>query len=84
MEGNREYIPQRYLFKLVKITNGIPQGSVLGPTLFLIPVKDMPEGFESYTIRLLDDDKLMRKINVFWTATTSKKIRLQHWSDTWL
>jgi hypothetical protein len=42
----------------VRVTSGIPQGSVLGPLLFLAHVNDMWRNIES-TIRLFAEDCIM-------------------------
>ena len=68
------------------VTSGIPQGSVLGPTLFIIYINDLPETVESMVHIFAGDTKIYRKI-----ATENDCVKLQkdldilqEWSSKWL
>ena len=45
------------------VSSGIPQGSVLGPTLFLIYINDLPEVVNSCIKLFADDTKLYMRAN---------------------
>ena len=72
--------------KATEVTSGVPQGTVLGPLLFLVYINDMPEIISS-TARLFGDDSL-----VYRTICTEEDQallqedldKLQKWERDWL
>ena len=69
-----------------KVTSGVPQGSVLGPIMFLIYVNDMPVGIDSYINMFADDTKIMRKVKTMEDCNKLQKDldKIYKWSKEWL
>lgn len=70
------------------VTSGIPQGSVLGPLLFVLYINDLPNVVHKDTFVYLfaDDTKVFRKIEsqADHNALQNDIDNLKRWSDTWL
>ena len=68
-----------------QVKSGIPQGSVLGPILFVIFINDMPGVVESFCQLFADDAKVFRNI---CSSEDNKKLqcdidKLSDWAEKW-
>ena len=70
----------------VPVESGVPQGSVLGPCLFLFYINDIPSGLSS-TVRLFADDTACHKTitKAADQAALQRDLdKLADWEKTWL
>ena len=69
-----------------EVTSGIPQGSVLGPILFVLYINDLPSIVHSDIRLFADDTKLFTRSDVPGATDTLQNDlnNLQIWSEKWL
>ena len=68
----------------LNVYSGVPQGSVIGPILFLIYINDLPTGIKSKINIFADDTKMASKVD---TVEDEKIVNedleaLQNWTVT--
>ena len=68
------------------VNAGVPQGSILGPLLFLIYINDLPDGLSSNSKLFADDTSLFSVVHVINTPTTelnSDLKKINDWAFQW-
>ena len=86
LEGRRMRTGVRGSFsRWEEVTSGVPQGSVLGPTMFLVYVNDLVEGIDSYMNMFADDAKMMRCIKSVRDCEALQRdlTKIHLWSVKW-
>ena len=81
----QEVVLNGYHSGLISVTSGVPQGSVLGPLLFIIYINDLPSAVSSSTKMFADDTKMYRNVASASgsTALQTDVDALAGWSDRW-
>ena len=69
----------------LSVKSGVPQGSVLGPVLFLIYVNDLDDGLTCKVSKFADDTKISSKVITTQdkAALQSDLDRLTFWANKW-
>ena len=72
-------------FSVIPVTPGVPQGSVLGPLLFLLYINDLPQNIQSQVRLFADDTAVYLTVNSHEAANTLQADRdtLQEWELIW-
>ena len=67
------------------VLSGVPQGSVLGPILFLVYINDLEEGVTGKILKFADDTKLFRKVKEIGDKQNLQDDidKLVKWSEKW-
>ena len=74
------------VFSWANVKSGVPQGSILGPLLFLIYIKDLLKGLSSNTKLFADDTPLFSVIHDSSTTRNGLNddlVKINNWAYLW-
>ena len=82
---NRRVVVDGEVSSWKSVLSGVPQGSVLGPILFLVYIDDLEEGVTGNILKFADDIKLFRKTKEFGDKHKLQDDidKLVRWSEKW-
>ncbi len=68
-----------------EVISGVPQGSVLGPILFICYINDMPDTISSFLYMYADDTKMFRRVDIEGETERLQQDldKLGEWSERW-
>ena len=68
-----------------KVTSGIPQGSVIGPILFIVFINELPDVVACNTLLFADDTKVYRTVQTIADCHKPQAgiYHLQSWAEKW-
>ena len=84
-ERKQRVVINGFMSSWLDVKSGVPQGSVLGPILFLIYVNDIDDGLNCKVSKFADDTKIACKVTTTRERETlqSDLDRLTHWANEW-
>ena len=83
LENRQQYVEHNQIRSSTKeLKTGVPQGSVLGPFLFLIYINDLPLVFEKSKISLFADDTTVYNMGMNSEKEITEDVRkMRNWFD---
>ena len=85
IDRRRRVVVDGEFSKRKSVLSGVPQGSVLGPILFLIYINDLDDDITSKVLKFADDTKMFRKIknDADRQHLQDDLNKLIEWSEKW-
>ena len=76
---------KRTVSKFANVMSGVPQGSFLGPVLFMIYINSFPDSVTNHIKHFADDSKLWAPVKTIedCEAMQNDITQLHEWEDTW-